>query len=85
MAETSRGRVRVEDSPKWVRVHLGGEVVADTRNAKLVWEVPYFPQYYFPRADVRNELLVVTDTATHSPSRGDAAALHRQGGRQRGD
>ena len=64
--------MRVEDSPKRVRVYLGGEIVADTRNAKLVWEVPYFPLYYFPRADVRTELLVVTDTVTHSSSRGDA-------------
>jgi uncharacterized protein (DUF427 family) len=72
MAETSRGRVRVEDSPKRVRVYLGGEVVADTRHAKLVWEIPYYPHYYFPRADVRTDLLVATDTVTHSPSRGDA-------------
>ena len=39
---------------------------------KLVYEVPYYPQYYFPIADVRTELLVPTDTVTHSPSRGDA-------------
>ena len=73
MAETAaRGRVRVEDGPKRVRVYLGGELVADTTHAKLVWEIPYFPQYYVPIADVRTELLTPTDTVTHSPSRGDA-------------
>jgi uncharacterized protein (DUF427 family)/catechol 2,3-dioxygenase-like lactoylglutathione lyase family enzyme len=36
------------------------------------WEVPYYPAYYLPVADVRTELLVPTATVTHSPSRGDA-------------
>jgi uncharacterized protein (DUF427 family) len=67
----TRGRVRVEDGPKRVRVYLGGELVADTTHVKLVYEVPYYPQYYFPVADVRTELLQPTDTVTHSPSRGD--------------
>jgi uncharacterized protein (DUF427 family) len=74
MAETTtRGRVRVEDGQKRVRVYLGGELVADTTHVKLVWEVPYFPQYYIPIADVRTELLTATDTVTHSASRGDAS------------
>ncbi|MFW6090504.1 MAG: DUF427 domain-containing protein, partial [Actinomycetota bacterium] len=45
--------VRVETSPKRVRAFLGGHVVFDTTAARLVWEVPYYPQYYVPRADVR--------------------------------
>jgi len=53
----NRGRVRVEDGQKRVRVYLGGEVVADSTNVKLVWEKPYYPVYYFPEADVRVELL----------------------------
>ncbi len=60
-----------EPSPKRIRAYLGGDLVADTRRALLVWEIPYFPQYYFPVADVRAEL-VPTATRTHSPSRGDA-------------
>jgi uncharacterized protein (DUF427 family) len=46
--------------------------VADTTRPRLVWEVPYYPAYYFPLADVRTDLLVATATVTHSPSRGDA-------------
>src|SRR4029078_4197473 len=68
-----RGRVRVEDGPKRVRVYLGGELVADTTHVKLVGEIPDFPQYDVPIADVRTELLPPTDTVTHSPSRGDAS------------
>jgi uncharacterized protein (DUF427 family) len=66
------GRVRVEQGAKRVRAYLGGELVADTTQPRLVWEVPYYPAYYFPAADVRTDLLVATATVSHSPSRGDA-------------
>jgi uncharacterized protein (DUF427 family) len=68
---TGHGRVRVEPSAKRVRVYLGGEVVADTRQPRLVWEVPYYPTYYIPSADVRTELLAPDEQVAHSPSRGD--------------
>jgi uncharacterized protein (DUF427 family) len=67
-----RGRVRVEPGQKRVRVYLGGEQVVDTLRPLLVWEVPYYPAYYLPEADVRREHLVTSGTVTHSPSRGDA-------------
>ncbi|HSV67358.1 MAG TPA: DUF427 domain-containing protein [Mycobacteriales bacterium] len=68
---TSRGRVRVEPGAKLVRTYLGGELVARTTRPVLVWEVPYYPTYYFPVADVRADLLVPDGTVSHSPSRGD--------------
>jgi uncharacterized protein (DUF427 family) len=34
-------------------VLLGGEFIADTRAPFLVWELPYFPFYYVPLADVK--------------------------------
>ena len=70
-ADTRRGRIRVELGAKRVRAYLGGEVVADTARPVLVWEVPYYPTYYFPLADVHAELLETNGPATHSPSRGD--------------
>ena len=73
MNDATRGpRYRVEEGAKRVRVFLGGEVVADTIHPRLVWEVPYYPAYYFPARDVRTELLVPTGHTTHSPSRGHA-------------
>jgi uncharacterized protein (DUF427 family) len=72
--EQQRGRVRVETSPKRVRVYLGGELVADSRGTRLVWEKPYYPTYYFPRSDVRAELIPTGDIE-HSPSRGDGQRL----------
>ena len=51
---------------------LGGEIVASTTSPLLVWEVPYYPTYYFPEADVRTDLLVETGEIRKSPSRGEA-------------
>ena len=65
-------RIRIEPSAKRVRAYLGGEVVVDSSQVKLVWENPSYPAYYFPVAHVRTELLVPTSTVTHSPRRGDA-------------
>jgi len=78
----TRGRVRVEDGQKRVRVYLGAEVVADTTGAKYVWEWPYYPTYYFPAADVRMDLLVDTGETYRSPSRGTASVHSVKAGGQ---
>jgi uncharacterized protein (DUF427 family) len=72
MSEMSRsqGRLRIEHGEKRVRAYLRGELVADTAHPVLVWEVPYYPTYYFPLADVHAEL-IEEDGVSHSPSRGD--------------
>jgi uncharacterized protein (DUF427 family) len=64
-------QIRLEPGAKRVRAYLGGELVADTKRPVLVWEIPYYPAYYFPVADVRMELLEEDGDVTHSPSRGD--------------
>jgi uncharacterized protein (DUF427 family) len=66
--------VRVEHGAKRVRAYLGGHLVADTTRPLLVWEVPYYPTYYIPAADVVAELVPTGDTS-RSPSRGDAEHL----------
>ena len=70
-----RGRIRIETGAKRVRAYLGGEVVADTAHPVLVWEVPYYPTYYFPCADVRAEVLEADGGVAHSPNRGDGRTL----------
>jgi uncharacterized protein (DUF427 family) len=46
--------------------------VADSTNVRLVFENPAFPTYYFPVHDVRTDVLVPSETTSHSPSRGEA-------------
>jgi uncharacterized protein (DUF427 family) len=75
-------RLHIEPGQKRIRTYLGGELVADTSDPLLVWEVPYYPTYYFPAADVREELLEPEEGVVHSPSRGDAATFAvRAGGK----
>jgi uncharacterized protein (DUF427 family) len=71
MNENARGRVRVEPGAKRVRAYLAGRLVADTLHPVLVWEIPYYPAYYLPLADVKAELMA-TGKTEHSPSRGEA-------------
>jgi uncharacterized protein (DUF427 family) len=63
----------LEESPKRVRVMFGGEVVADSRHAKLLHEAGLLPVYYFPVEDVRMELLEESDHTTHCPFKGNAS------------
>jgi uncharacterized protein (DUF427 family) len=70
-----RGHVRVEQGTKRVRAYLGGAVVVDSIAPLLVWEVPYYPTYYFPQSDVRADLVADGGADLHSPSRGDAPTL----------
>jgi uncharacterized protein (DUF427 family) len=67
-----KGRIRIEDGQKRVRVFLDGQCVADSAKVKLVWEKPYYPVYYFPESDVRMELLTPSGEEKRSPSRGTA-------------
>lgn len=74
METTTRGRVRVQASPKRVRGYSSGELVFDTLGALLVWEGPHYPQYYVPLADVRAALSATGETR-RSPSRGNSAVM----------
>ncbi len=51
---------------------MNGEVVVDSTDVLLVWEVPYYPQYYIPLADVAPGTLVESGEVSRSPSRGEA-------------
>jgi uncharacterized protein (DUF427 family) len=80
-----RGQVRVERGAKRVRAYLGGAVVVDSISPLLVWEVPYYPTYYFSESDVRADLVSDGSVDLHSPSRGDAKTLSVLAGGSRAD
>jgi uncharacterized protein (DUF427 family) len=68
------GRViYLEPTPRRIRVIVGQETVADSRNAHLLHESGLQPIYYFPPSDVRSELLEPTERHTHCPKKGDAS------------
>ncbi len=59
--------------PKRVRAVIDGRTVADSLQAGLVLETNHRPVYYFPREDVRTDLLQKTQHRTHCPYKGDAS------------
>src|SRR3954451_16543621 len=67
---TVRGLVRTQPCAKRIRGYLAGQLVCDTVSASYVWEVPYYPAYYVPLADV-HATLRPTGEHRHSPRRGD--------------
>jgi uncharacterized protein (DUF427 family) len=69
-----------EESPRRVRTTLGGETVADSTGMRLLHESMHLPTYYFPRADVREELLVPSDRTEQDEHKGAATYWHVQVG-----
>lgn len=72
MTTTTRGRVRIEPTQKRIRTRIRGVDIADSTRVLMVWEIPYFPTYYFPSDDVRIDLFTDNGETKRSPSRGTA-------------
>lgn len=66
-------RITFEPSPRRVRVVFNGEIIADSTTAHLLFETRHLPIYYFPRADLRFDLLRATDHSTYCPYKGTAS------------
>ncbi len=65
-------RVDVVASSRHVQVVVGGEIVADTKRARFLFETRLPTRYYIPPEDVRMDLLVPSDKATACPYKGKA-------------
>jgi len=65
-------RVDVLPSSRTVRVEVGGVTVAESQHPTLLFETGLPARYYFPKADVRLDLLVATDKVTACPYKGSA-------------
>jgi uncharacterized protein (DUF427 family) len=75
--------VHVSESPRHVRVIYNGEPIADSKHAKLVREAEVLPVYYFPREDVRTDLLIPSRRTSECPYKGEACYWSiAQGGKQ---
>ena len=65
--------VRLEPSPRRVRVKFGGEWIADSTDMVLMYESGHLPVYYFPVKDLRLDLLHRTDHSSYCQYKGDAS------------
>jgi uncharacterized protein (DUF427 family) len=54
-----------------VQVHVDGKLLADSTETLELRETGYPPRRYFPREDVRMDLLTTSETTTHCPFKGD--------------
>ena len=68
----SAHRIELETTRARIRIEVGDETIADTREALELHETHSPVRYYIPERDVRMDLLERTDTSTHCPHKGDA-------------
>ncbi|KAH7913542.1 hypothetical protein BJ138DRAFT_1002117 [Hygrophoropsis aurantiaca] len=57
------GKPFIEASSKRIRVLFGGKYIVDTKQAKLVWEHPNYPLYFFHTSDLASSHLRPTSQA----------------------
>lgn len=76
-------RREIVPSEKWVRVLFNGEYIADSRHTLLLRAAGHTPRYYFPKDDVRMDLLTPTEHARPSDTLGEATYWTVQVGDER--
>jgi uncharacterized protein (DUF427 family) len=76
--------ITIEKNPNRVVVTLGGQVLADTRNALTLREAKYPAVQYIPRVDVDMARLIRTEHMTYCPFKGDCSYYSLPGGDERG-
>jgi len=69
-------RIDVYPTPRRVRVLLDGEVLADSRRARVLYEAALPPRWYLPAADVDLERLVPSGHMTRCAYKGAASYWH---------
>jgi len=71
--------VRVEAADGRWRASAGGQVLADSSNAKVIHETGYAPAIYFPPNDVMLARLGSSEASSYCPFKGQAAYFSLQG------
>jgi uncharacterized protein (DUF427 family) len=71
-------RIDIVHSSRHVRIELGGELLAESREPYVLFEPPLPPRYYLPPEHVRTDLLAPSDKRTFCAYKGHASYLsHR--------
>ncbi len=68
------GVPRMVPGHKWIRGMVNGQVVVDARAFTFVWEIPYWPTWFFRLEDLNGELKEANDAP---PGHGDLAGAQR--------
>lgn len=71
--QSDQYRMTFEPCNHRVRIVVNGETIADSDSAVILHETRLDPAYYFPRSDVRMDLLTKTRQHTHCPFKGNAS------------
>lgn len=77
--------VTVSPADAHVEVRLADLVLAESDRALRLDETGYPPRYYFPKDDVRMDLLEATSFSTTCPFKGDASYWSIEAGGERHD
>jgi uncharacterized protein (DUF427 family) len=84
MAEqTQSPHARLEATEKRVRVVINGKTIADSVRPALLFESGTRPVWYFPRADLRADLIERSGHESASPARGPATFWNLTAGNRR--
>tara|TARA_R110000850_G_scaffold61315_4_gene140110 strand:- start:1185 stop:1475 length:291 start_codon:yes stop_codon:yes gene_type:complete len=63
-------RIELHSVSQRVQVHVDSKLLADSTQALELQEIGYPPRHYFPREDVRIDLLTISERTTHCPLKG---------------
>jgi len=63
-------RIELHPVSQRMQVHVDSKLLADSTQALELQEIGYPPRHYFPREDVRMDLLTISERTTHCPFKG---------------
>ncbi|MDR5886310.1 DUF427 domain-containing protein [Vreelandella janggokensis] len=64
-------RIELHPVNQRVQLHMDGKLIADSTQALELRETGYPPRHYFPREEVRMDLLTTSETTTYCPFKGN--------------
>jgi uncharacterized protein (DUF427 family) len=79
-ARDTRSRIDAMPSERHVRIHVAGDLVAESRTPHALFETGLPPRWYLPMQDVRQDLLEPSDSQTSCPYKGTARYWHVRAG-----
>ena len=80
LSDTPDYKITFAAEPKRMRVVFNGETIADSTKSLVLRETHHADVHYFPRADVRMDILHRTDHHTVCPFKGTASYWNIEAG-----